>query len=120
MSSEPSLVQLRDAIRKFNQERDWGKFHTPKNLAVGLVVEAAEVLEVLQWEQPASAADIAQGRRDRLSDELGDVLIYLVNLADKLDIDPVRCAMDKLRKNGIKYPAALVRGSARKYDEYES
>jgi len=119
MSSDAALDRLRDSIRRFNEERDWGQFHTPKNLAAGLVIEAAEVLEVLQWDQAAGGADIPPAKRDRLVEEMGDVLIYLVNLADKLGVDLVEAAASKLRKNEAKYPAERVRGSAKKYDEYE-
>jgi NTP pyrophosphatase (non-canonical NTP hydrolase) len=119
MSSEHSLHELRSAIRQFNAERDWGQFHTPKNLAAGLVIEAAEVLEVLQWDESATAEHVPATKRARLAEEVGDVLIHLVNLADKLEIDLVQCGLAKLKRNEAKYPADRVRGSAKKYDEYE-
>jgi len=118
MPSEPSLDELRERIRQFVRERDWDQFHTPKNLAIGLGVEAAELLEIFLWTEDVPSAPLSPEKMRRLEEELGDVLIYLVNLSDKYDLDPVACAFKKLELNKAKYPAAAVRGSARKYDEY--
>ena len=112
-----ALVQLRDALRQFAAERDWDQFHSPKNLASALAVEAAELLERFQWltedeSRKLSPADLAQVR-----EELADVLNYLVRLADKLDVDLLEAARDKIVKNALKYPADKARGSARKYSE---
>jgi dCTP diphosphatase len=111
------LVQLRDALRQFAAERDWDQFHSPKNLASALAVEAAELLEPFQWltedeSRKLSAADLA-----RVREEMADVLNYLVRLADKLDVDLLEAARDKIVKNALKYPAEKARGSARKYSE---
>jgi NTP pyrophosphatase (non-canonical NTP hydrolase) len=116
-SDGTGLDQLRDALRQFAAERDWDQFHSPKNLASALAVEAAELLERFQWltedeSRRLSAADLA-----RVREELADVLNYLVRLADKLDVDLLEAARDKIRLNAVKYPAEKARGSARKYSE---
>lgn len=118
--SELTVDGLRDALRQFNTAREWEQFHTPKNLAVGLVVEAAEVLEVLQWDESATPDEISPLTRQRLAEEIGDVMIYLVNITDKLELNPLQCAFDKLKTNEEKYPIARVRGSSKKYDEYDT
>ena len=105
-----ALLALRDALREFADERDWDQFHSPKNLAAALSVEAAELLEHYQWSETAS--DPAKVR-----EELADVLLYLIRLADKLDIDLAAAARDKIALNAAKYPVEKVRGSARKYTD---
>jgi len=109
---------LRDALRKFAAERDWDQFHSPKNLAIALSVEASELLEHFQWLTEAQSSALAPGKRDEVRDELADVLLYLVRLADKLDVDLVDAAQKKIAKNAQKYPASQVRGSMKKYSEY--
>jgi NTP pyrophosphatase (non-canonical NTP hydrolase) len=116
-SDGTGLTHLRDTLRQFAAERDWDQFHSPKNLASALAVEAAELLERFQWltedeSRKLSAADLA-----RVREELADVLNYLVRLADKLDVDLLEAARDKIRQNALKYPAEKARGSARKYSE---
>lgn len=112
------LTALRHRLREFAVERDWEQFHSPKNLAMALAVESAELLEHFQWltEQESSALDA--DRRARVAAELCDVLFYLVRLADRLDVDLEAASAAKLAANAAKYPADQVRGSARKYDEY--
>lgn len=113
------FVKLRDEIRRFVDERDWDQFHTPKNLSSALCVEAAELLEHFQW--------LKTGRRDELNDtkfeqirhEMADVLVYLIRLADKLDVDLTAAVVEKMELNRAKYPADKVRGDSRKYSEYE-
>lgn len=105
-----ALLALRDALRRFADERDWDQFHSPKNLAAALSVEAAELLEHYQWNEVA--ADPAKVR-----EELADVLLYLIRLADKLDIDLAAAASDKIALNARKYPADRARGSSRKYTD---
>ncbi len=109
---------LRDALRKFAAERDWDQFHSPKNLAIALSVEASELLEHFQWLTEAQSASLAPGKREEVRDEMADVLLYLVRLADKLDVDLVDAAEKKIAKNAQKYPAAQVRGSMKKYSDY--
>jgi NTP pyrophosphatase (non-canonical NTP hydrolase) len=114
------LISLRDELRRFAAERDWDQFHSPKNLASALVVEAAELLEPFQWLTEEQSRSLSTEQLDAVREEIADVLIYLVRLADKLNIDPLAASKAKVAKNAEKYPAEKVRGSARKYiqDQY--
>ena len=109
---------LRDALRQFAAERDWDQFHSPKNLAMALSVEAAELLEHFQWLTEAESHRLAPEKLGQVRDEMADVLVYLVRLADKLEVDLLEAAARKIEKNALKYPAARVRGSMKKYTEY--
>lgn len=115
----PSIAQLTDDIRKFADERDWDQFHSPKNLSMALAVEAAEIMEIFQWLTEDQSRNLAAEKMAELADELGDVAIYLIRLADKLGIDLLAAAEAKFALNLKKYPADKVRGSAKKYTEYE-
>ena len=110
-----SLSDLRDRLRGFVAERDWDQFHTPKNLAAALVVEAGELLEHFQWLTPDASGSLTATQLAEVRDETADVLIYLVRLADKLDIDLLDAAREKMAKNALKYPVAKSRGNIRKY-----
>ena len=110
------LTALRDALRAFAAERDWEQFHTPKNLAAALAVEAAELLEPFQWLTPEEAAKLTPEQHAAVREEMADVLLYLVRLADRLDVDLLAAARDKLRANALKYPVERSKGSARKYN----
>lgn len=112
------LVELKERLRAFVAERDWEQFHSPKNLAMALSVEAAELVEIFQWLTEAESAAPDADRRRRAAEEMADVLWYLVRIADRLDIDLLQAAAEKLERNVVKYPAERVRGQARKYDEY--
>jgi dCTP diphosphatase len=111
------LDQLRAAIRTFRDDRDWMQFHNPKNLACSIVIEAAELLEHFQWKTPEESADYASQRREELSEEVADVAIYLIELADNLDIDLLAAIERKLAINKVKYPAERSKGSAAKYKD---
>lgn len=111
------MKTLRDAVRSFVAERDWDQFHSPKNLSMALSIEAAELMEHFQWLTEEQSLDPSTNVRAALEDEIGDVLIYLVRLADKLDIDPLDVAVRKLAKNKEKYPVEKARGNARKYSQ---
>ena len=111
------LTQLRDALREFAAERDWDKFHSPKNLAAALSVEAAELLERFQWLTEDESRTLAPAEVVRVREEMADVLLYLVRLADKLDVNLTEAARDKMKLNAQKYPADKARGSAKKYSE---
>ena len=120
MSIESSdLATLRVVLRKFAKERDWEQFHNPKNLSMALSVEAGEIMEHFQWLAPEETRSLTPERRDAVAEELADVLIYLVRLADVLDIDLPEAAGRKIKKNALKYPTDRVRGKALKYSEYE-
>ncbi len=112
------LEELKERLRVFVAERDWDQFHSPKNLAMALSVEAAELAELFQWLTEAESATLDAERRRHAAEELADVLVYLVRIADRLDIDLLQAAGEKLESNALKYPAERVRGQARKYDEY--
>ncbi len=112
-----SLTGLRDAQRKFAARRDWEQFHTPKNLAMALCVESAELLEQFQWLTPEQSLRLNARRKRAVADEIADVLLYLTRLADVLQIDPLAAAQRKLRRNAEKYPVARARGNARKYSD---
>ncbi len=111
------LERLRDDLRAFAAEREWDRFHSPKNLAMALAGEAGELLEVFQWLSEAESANLSPAARAAADEEIADVLLYLVRLADKLGIDPLDAARRKLDANGRKYPADKARGHSRKYTE---
>ena len=112
------LAELKERLRVFVAERDWDQFHSPKNLSMALAVEAAELAEIFQWLTEEQSALPDADRRRRAAEELADVLVYLVRIADRLDVDLLQAVGEKLEQNAIKYPAERVRGQARKYDEY--
>ncbi|SFD38462.1 nucleotide pyrophosphohydrolase [Massilia yuzhufengensis] len=117
--ADSELAQLRAIVRGFVDERDWDQFHTPKNLASALSVEAAELLEHFQWLQHGRLEELGDAKLAEVRHEMADVLVYLVRLADKLDVDLFAAVQEKMVLNREKYPADLVRGDARKYDEYK-
>jgi len=106
------------ALRQFARARDWEQFHSPKNLAMALAVEVAEIAEHFQWLTEEGSGKLSEQKREAVRDEIGDVLIYLVRLADRLGIDPLQAAVDKLKKNESRYPVAKVKGKSLKYSEY--
>src|SRR3954452_10994956 len=112
------LADLRDRLRAFAAARDWDQFHSPKNLAMALIAEAAELVEHFQWLTEGESAALPEVKRAQVADELADVLVYLVRIADKLDIDLLEAVTAKMARNEAKYPAERVKGSARKYNEY--
>ncbi len=115
-----SLAELTLAIRRFADERDWEQFHSPKNLAMALIVEAAELVEHFQWLNQEESRHLAADQRAAVSLEMADVLIYLLRIADRLDIDLLEAAREKLRINEQRYPAELARGRADKYHRYRA
>jgi dCTP diphosphatase len=112
-----SLHELREALRLFAAERDWDQFHSPRNLATALAVEAAELLEPFQWMGESESRDPPPATRAAVEAEMADVLLYLVRLADRLDVDLAQAARTKMARNAEKYPVEKSRGSSRKYDE---
>ena len=111
------LDELTARVRAFAEARDWQQFHTPKNLAIALSVEASELLEHFQWLSDAESQSLDATQLARVRDEIADVLLYLVRLADRLDVDLLAAARDKLAVNAKKYPADKSRGSSRKYTD---
>lgn len=98
------LETLKDALREFAAARDWRRFHTPKNLAMAMIVEAAELVEHFQWATPEESLAPPPEKLAEIRDEVADTLIYLVELADVLGIDLIAAARDKIAKNAVKYP----------------
>jgi len=118
MPDPSDLLMLRDKLRTFAEARDWDQFHSPKNLSMALMVEVAELMEHFQWLTEAQSGNLAAEKKAVVAEELADILLYLVRLADKLEVDLPEAALHKLEKNAAKYPAEMVRGSSKKYSEY--
>ena len=114
------LKELIINIRTFAQKRDWDQFHSPKNLAMALSVEVAEVVEHFQWLTAEESNSLPADKIKRVKEEIGDVMIYLTRLADRLGIDPVQAAEDKMRINEKKYPVEKAKGNAVKYTDFET
>jgi NTP pyrophosphatase (non-canonical NTP hydrolase) len=110
------LQTLLEKLIKFRDERDWAQFQTPKNLAISISLEATELLEHFQW--TTENQDLPPDKRDKMAEEVADILIYLLLFAHRLDIDPVQAAQDKIEKNAQKYPVDLGRGKSDKYTKY--
>lgn len=115
-----TLEDMQAYLRDFAQQRQWQQFHNPKNLAMALSVEAAELLEPFQWLTPEQAAHLPAETLAHVADELADVQLYLVRLADVLGVDIAKAVTAKAAKNEVKYPAEQVRGSAKKYTHYSN
>lgn len=113
------LDELKMTLQQFADERDWDQFHSPKNLAMALSVEAAELLEHFQWLTEAKSKAISPDVLRHVAEEIADIQIYLVRLADKLNVDIDQAVKNKLESNARKYPPDLARGSAAKYTRYE-
>lgn len=111
------IARLQSELRTFAQERDWEQFHSPKNLAMSVSIEAAELLEHFQWLTDAQSRELSEEQRQQVGHEIADVLLYLLQLADKLDIDPVAAAHEKLAINAGKYPVDRAKGTSRKYTQ---
>ena len=112
-----SLKVLTQALRQFAAERDWDQFHSPKNLVMALSVEVSELMEHFQWLTDQQSRELPPAKIDAVALEAADVLLYLLNLTDKLGIDLVDAAHRKLAINAQKYPVELARGTAKKYTE---
>ncbi len=112
---------IQQQLREFAQARDWEQFHSPKNLAIALAVEAAELVEPFQWMKEEDSRRLSENAADyaQVREEIADVLIYLLRLADQLDIDLEQAVAEKMRLNAEKYPVALARGNAVKYNRRE-
>lgn len=119
-SPEPTMEDIRRMQAEFTDERDWNKFHQPRNLLLAMVGEVGEVSELFQWkgEVAEGLPDWSEAEREQLAHELSDVLIYLVELAEKCRVDLPRAVLKKMALNKLKYPASKVHGSAKKYTEY--
>ena len=113
-----SLEQLRQRLAEFAVARDWEQFHSPKNLAMALIAETAELVEIFQWLTEEQSRCLSTTKQQAVSYELADILIYLIRIADKLDIDLITAAQIKIQINENRYPIERVKGDARRADEY--
>ena len=112
------MKELTQKLREFAKERDWEQFHSPKNLAMALSVEVAEIVEIFQWLTEEESRNLNTDKLQKVKEEVADVMIFLTNLSDKLGIDPIEAGKEKVEKNEIKYPAEQVKGKSLKYTEY--
>jgi len=113
-----SLEQLRARLAAFAAERDWDQFHSPKNLAMALIAETAELVEHFQWLTEQESRALPADKLGQVEQELADILIYLVRAADKLGVDLIEAANAKIHINETRYPADRVRGDAKRAEEY--
>lgn len=113
-----TLEDIRQRAAKFADDRDWQQFQSPKNLAMALSIEVAELLEHFQWLTEAQSKSLEPETLAEVADEIADVQLYLVHLADELNIDIVQSVANKADKNELKYPVDKVKGSAKKYTRY--
>jgi len=111
--------QLKNKLRIFANERDWDQFHSPKNLSMALSAEVAEIIEHFQWLTEEQSRNLPKDKLDEVKTELADTLIYLIRLADKLDLDLLTAAQNKIEVNELKYPVDKAKGNAKKYTELD-
>ena len=116
--SADSLEQLRQQLAEFAAARDWDQFHSPKNLSMALIGEAAELVEHFQWLTQEQSKQLDDKKQNEVRLEMADILIYLIRIADKLDVDLVSATKDKIAINEKRYPVEKVHGDARRADEY--
>ncbi len=114
-----SLESVRKRLREFAAVRDWDQFHSPKNLSMALSVEASELVECFQWLTEEQSHSLNAKQLAAVTDEIADVQLYLIRLADKVGVDIGAAVEQKIKKNEAKYPAEKVKGSSKKYSEYE-
>ena len=114
-----SLELLSERLRQFVRERDWEQFHSPKNLAMAMIVEAAELVEHFQWATDQESHELSTEKREQVAYEIADTFVYLLRLSDVLGIDIIQAANAKIDLNAKKYPVEKVRGSNAKYTEYQ-
>lgn len=114
-----SLETLRQRLATFARERDWEQFHSPKNLSMALIAEAAELVEHFQWLTEEQSQQLQPEKLEEVRLELADIQIYLIRIADQLGVDLLQAARDKIELNEVRYPVEKVRGDARRASEYD-
>ncbi|MDX2428326.1 MAG: nucleotide pyrophosphohydrolase [Xanthomonadales bacterium] len=112
------INNLKQQLREFADTRDWNQFHSPKNLSMALSIEAGEIMEHFQWLTEEQSKNLPADKLDEVASELADTLLYLIRLADKLDIDLLAAAQNKIKLNDQKYPVEKSKGNAKKYTEF--
>jgi len=117
--SDNAFESIKLKLREFAEQRDWDQFHSPKNLSMALNVEAAELLEHFQWLTESQSSSLDADTLNEVADEIADIQVYLIRLADKLGVDIVAATEAKIEKNAAKYPANKVRGQSKKYTKYQ-
>jgi dCTP diphosphatase len=115
--SNDSIARLSEKLHQFLAERDWDQFHSPKNLAIAISVEAGELLEHFQWLTGEHSGKLSEGELAQVRLEVADVFLYLLSLSDKLGVDLIAAGYEKMELNAKKYPVELAKGSAKKYSE---
>ena len=120
MKTEHDLEALRQRLADFAADRDWDQFHSPKNLAMALIAECAELVEHFQWLTEEESIALSPEKQQAVRLELADILIYVIRIADKLEVDLLAAARDKIAINEERYPVDKVRGDARRASEYET
>tara|TARA_R110002072_G_scaffold534_3_gene3694 strand:+ start:69724 stop:70086 length:363 start_codon:yes stop_codon:yes gene_type:complete len=120
MNKSFDIEKMMNLIKTFAEKRDWDQFHSPKNISMALAVESSELLEIFQWLKEEQSWEVMKDEKTSVAvkDEIADVAVYLLRLCDLLSVDLENAIVDKMKKNGEKYPSELVRGSSKKYDEY--
>lgn len=114
------LYEISKDLADFAMERDWDQFHTPKNLSMALSVEVSELVEIYQWLTTEESQNLSSKKKMAVQEELGDIMIYLVRIADKAGVDLLYAANEKIKINRQKYPVEQVKGKAHKYTEYQN
>lgn len=112
------ITKLKEKVSDFAKERDWEQFHTPKNISMALSVEASELMEIFQWLKSGDKSELSEAQLKQVKDELADVLVYSIRLADLLDINLEKAIPEKMEQNALKYPASKARGNSKKYTEF--
>lgn len=115
------IKELQKKLKKFLHERDWDKFHNARDLAISICLESSELLEVFQWKDHISTNELVKDEKllNKIKEELADVLIYCLSLGNNLNLDIKQIILDKIKRNEEKYPSDKVKGSAKKYTEYD-
>ena len=113
------LEELRQRLSKFAEDRDWDQFHSPKNLSMALIAETAELIEHFQWLSQDDTRNLDEDKREKIAMELADIFIFLIRIADKLDVNLAEAAWRKMEINETRYPVSVVKGKAKRASEYE-
>jgi len=118
-SAKDSLEELKQKLQQFVDARDWAQFHSPKNLAMAMIVEAAELVEHFQWDTEAESCVLTDAKREQVGHELADTFVYLLRIAQVLNIDLIEVTNNKIALNAQKYPVEKARGKNNKYTDYQ-